>query len=103
MSKTVLFIHGAWLTPAVWAPWQARFEAAGYCTEEPAMVRQQLQKYAASPATTKLLSFPGRNHYLIAAPGWEEIADAALAWADATTRRPAVEGPHAGGVDAVPA
>lgn len=72
-------------------------------TVEPAMVRQQLQKYAASPATTALRSFAGRNHYLVAAPGWEEIADAALAWADAKTRRPAVEGPHAGGVDAVPA
>jgi len=36
MSKTVLFIHGAWLTPAVWEPWQRRYEALGYKTLAPA-------------------------------------------------------------------
>lgn len=36
MSKTILFIHGAWLTPAVWKPWQQRFEALGYRTLAPA-------------------------------------------------------------------
>ena len=36
MSKTLLFIHGAWLTPAVWQPWQCRYEAQGYKTLAPA-------------------------------------------------------------------
>jgi pimeloyl-ACP methyl ester carboxylesterase len=36
MSKTILFIHGAWLTPAVWEPWQRHFEAHGYRTLAPA-------------------------------------------------------------------
>ncbi|CAK6466366.1 hypothetical protein KLEPA_00222 (plasmid) [Klebsiella pneumoniae] len=36
MSKTILFIHGAWLTPAVWQPWQQRYEALGYRTLAPA-------------------------------------------------------------------
>lgn len=36
MSKTILFIHGAWLTPAVWQPWQRRYEALGYETLAPA-------------------------------------------------------------------
>lgn len=50
-------------------------------TVEPSMVRQNLKKYAASPAVTEMKSFAGRNHFLIAAPGWEEIADIALQWA----------------------
>ncbi len=36
MSKTILFIHGAWLTPTVWQPWQQRYEALGYRTLAPA-------------------------------------------------------------------
>lgn len=31
----MLFIHGVWLTPAVWKPWQARYEALGYRTLAP--------------------------------------------------------------------
>lgn len=50
-------------------------------TVEPGMVRQNHARYAASSATTELASFPGRNHLLIASPGWEEIADSALKWA----------------------
>lgn len=53
-------------------------------TVEPGMVQQNLARYAASSATTDLVSFPGRSHFLIASPGWEEIADHALAWS--TTR-----------------
>lgn len=29
MSKTIVFIRGAWLTPEIWAPWRARYEALG--------------------------------------------------------------------------
>lgn len=50
-------------------------------TVEPSMVRQNLRHYAASPAVTEIREFPGRSHFLIAMPGWEEIADAALDWA----------------------
>jgi hypothetical protein len=28
------------------------------------------------------MEFPGRTHWLIAAPGWEEVADMVLAWAE---------------------
>lgn len=56
-------------------------------TVEPSMVRQNLKKYAASPAVTEMKSFAGRSHYLIAAPGWEEIADTALQWAGAQSAR----------------
>ena len=28
--KTIILIHGAWMTPASWAPWKAFFEAKGY-------------------------------------------------------------------------
>jgi hypothetical protein len=36
MSNTILFIHGAWLTPKIWAPWRERYEALGYKTLAPA-------------------------------------------------------------------
>ena len=52
-------------------------------TVEPGMVRQNLECYAASPAVTDFHVYPGRSHFLIAAPGWEEIADRALEWAEA--------------------
>jgi pimeloyl-ACP methyl ester carboxylesterase len=30
MTKTIMFVHGAWLTPKAWDGWRAHFEAAGY-------------------------------------------------------------------------
>jgi pimeloyl-ACP methyl ester carboxylesterase len=33
-----------------------------------------------SPARTDYLMFPGRSHLLCAEPGWEEVANATLAW-----------------------
>ncbi|MDJ1158084.1 alpha/beta hydrolase [Chelatococcus sp. SYSU_G07232] len=36
MSKTILLIHGAWLTPAIWQPWIDRYEAQGYKVLAPA-------------------------------------------------------------------
>lgn len=44
------------------------------------MVRQNLRKYRRSTAVTDFHEFPGRTHWLIASPGWEEVADLALAW-----------------------
>ncbi len=35
-SKTVVFIHGAWMTPASWDNFRARFEADGYTVLAPA-------------------------------------------------------------------
>lgn len=35
MSKTVMLIHGAWLTPASWAPFARRCEARGYAVVAP--------------------------------------------------------------------
>ncbi|MEJ0013551.1 MAG: alpha/beta hydrolase [Bauldia sp.] len=36
MGKPVVFIHGAWLTPASWDKFQVRFAAHGYDAEAPA-------------------------------------------------------------------
>ena len=33
-----------------------------------------------SPAPTDFIDFPGRSHLLIAEPGWEEVAQACIAW-----------------------
>ena len=43
--------------------------------------RTNFERYGNSPAVTAFKEFPGRNHYLIGAPGWEEIADYVLEWA----------------------
>ena len=34
-GKTVVFVHGAWVTADSWAPFKARFEAAGYTVHTP--------------------------------------------------------------------
>lgn len=39
------------------------------------------KRYAKSAAITELKQFPGRSHYIIGQPGWEEVADYALSWA----------------------
>ena len=36
MGKPIVFIHGAWLTPASWDKFQGRFAARGYDVEAPA-------------------------------------------------------------------
>jgi len=53
------------------------------CT--PDMVRAMWRKHGKSPARTDMRSFPRRSHWLIAEPGWEEVAGATLAWALAVT------------------
>lgn len=55
-------------------------------TVEPGMVQQNLRRYSASSAITDFASFSGRSHFLIASPGWEEIADELLAWVEAQIR-----------------
>lgn len=41
-------------------------------------IRWNYRKYRRSEAVTELMEFPDRTHSLIAASGWEEIADAVL-------------------------
>ena len=36
MTKTVIFIHGAWMTPASWGGFPTVFESAGFTTSAPA-------------------------------------------------------------------
>jgi alpha-beta hydrolase superfamily lysophospholipase len=48
----------------------------------PAIVdRQAADHYARSTAVTEYKEYPGRSHWTIAEPGWEQVADDALAWA----------------------
>jgi pimeloyl-ACP methyl ester carboxylesterase len=49
-------------------------------TSTPDMVRAMLRKHRRSPARTDMLAFAGRSHWLIAEPGWEEVAAATLDW-----------------------
>ncbi|MDC0709452.1 alpha/beta hydrolase [Stigmatella sp. ncwal1] len=50
-------------------------------TAETRMVRSAYRKYQRSSAVTAFKVFPGRTHWLIASPGWEEVADYAITWA----------------------
>lgn len=44
-------------------------------------VRDNVALIAKSPAVTAFREYPGRPHLTVAVPGWEELADFALAWA----------------------
>jgi pimeloyl-ACP methyl ester carboxylesterase len=46
----------------------------------PAMVRATYRKQRRAPSLTAFKTFPGRSHFLCTEPGWEEVADYALAW-----------------------
>jgi len=54
-------------------------------TIELSMVAATYQRYQRSQAITAFKSFAGRSHFLIAEPGWEEIADFAIDWANLQT------------------
>lgn len=41
-SKTIIFIHGMYLTPKVWQPWEEYFQAQGYETHAPAWPLHEL-------------------------------------------------------------
>ncbi len=45
-----------------------------------AMNRANHRLYRRSAAVTDLHELPGRSHWIIAEPGWEEVVDDALAW-----------------------
>ncbi len=46
-----------------------------------ALNRANHRAYARSGALTELLELPHRSHWVIAEPGWEEVADRSIAWA----------------------
>ena len=49
----------------------------------PAKVGRKLaKKHGKSQALTEYKEYPGRSHFLAGEPGWEEIADYALDWAE---------------------
>ncbi|MGZ6139867.1 MAG: alpha/beta hydrolase [Myxococcaceae bacterium] len=52
----------------------------------PAVVEATVRLYRRSKARTDYREFPGRSHYILGQDGWEEVADAALAWALANKR-----------------
>lgn len=49
-------------------------------TVEPGMVRANYRRHQRATAPVELREFPGRSHWLIAEPGWETVADAAIEW-----------------------
>jgi len=49
----------------------------------PALNRENHRRYRHSGAVTDLVGFPGRCHYTLGQPGWEEVADAVLEWLEA--------------------
>ncbi|HXQ40906.1 MAG TPA: alpha/beta hydrolase [Candidatus Udaeobacter sp.] len=50
-------------------------------------VQAAYRRHHRSRALTEIKVFTGRTHWLIAAPGWEEVADYALAWASENARK----------------
>jgi pimeloyl-ACP methyl ester carboxylesterase len=49
-----------------------------------ALNRKNHACYAGADAITDFHEFAGRTHYLIGAPGWEEVADHAAGWIEST-------------------
>jgi len=49
-------------------------------TVEASMNLANFRKYARSTAVTDYREFPGRTHWIIGQPGWEEVADHAMDW-----------------------
>lgn len=49
-------------------------------TSTVSMVKTMCRRHSRSPSRTDLLTFPGRSHWLIAEPGWEEVADGLHRW-----------------------
>ena len=45
------------------------------------MTQAIYEKQKAAPSLTELRIFPGRSHWTLLDPGWEEVADYALDWA----------------------
>src|SRR5262245_15318826 len=54
----------------------------------PVINRRNHRAYAKSAATTDFREFPGRNHWIIAQDGWEEVAEHIAGWLEAQGLRP---------------
>lgn len=54
-------------------------------TSTPSMARAMYRRHRQARSQTDILEFPRRSHWLIAEPGWEEVADALIKWAVAIT------------------
>jgi pimeloyl-ACP methyl ester carboxylesterase len=64
------------------------FIAGGADHIMPASVnRSNAKHYAKSRALTQIVVFPERSHFTGGEPGWEKVADEALAWAEGNTTR----------------
>ena len=51
-------------------------------TVEASMNRANFARYKDAHAVTEFREFPGRTHWICRQPGWEEVADFALEWAE---------------------
>ncbi len=56
-------------------------------TSTTSMARSMLKKHRRSPIPVDLIEFEGRSHWLIAEPGWEEVAQRALDWCELQIKR----------------
>ena len=48
--------------------------------------RATYRRYAANGSVTDLKVFPGRDHFVIGEPGWQEVAEFVLSWLDQKVR-----------------
>ncbi len=54
-------------------------------TSTPSMVNAMFKRHQKSPRPVAKLEFPGRSHWLISAPGWEEMAKGISSWLEKLT------------------
>jgi alpha-beta hydrolase superfamily lysophospholipase len=67
--------------------------AAGKDNVVPASIsRSAFKLQSKSRAKTELKDYPNRSHYIVGEPGWEEVADHALDWAEQNVNRPSTRG-----------
>lgn len=59
------------------------------------MNRDNFACYRNAPSRTDFHEFPGRSHWIIAEPGWEDVADLALDWAESAAGASALGPPGA--------
>ena len=50
------------------------------------MVKAMYRKHSRAPSRTDIHEFPNLSHWLIAEPGWEQVADKALTWAEVNAK-----------------
>ncbi len=50
------------------------------------LVRETLMRYHRSTAVTEYKNYPGRPHFTMGVPGWEDVADQSLEWAAKNSR-----------------